>query len=555
MDTNKVDYNITNIILEYLKSNKKYILAYFLLSFASPLSEVVLPQYYGKIVNKFSTGESIVPEIKMVVILWIIYEMMYSTMSFIDSKFIPELQAYLRKEIVKILLHTFLYTNDDLEIGKIINKLTQLPMICSELVYQMRNYILPSIYVILFSIFYFFKVNMVLGVVALISIIVFFTIVVLLIKKFVSYTESFQYEQERTAEYISEILENIQNIYSNNTVDEELSNLVKKNINVIREYKKNLVLTAKLKLLFNIMYILVFIVINGYSYHLFSNKKIDIQQISSSFFIILYVINQLSNLSGEIPSFLYYLGVINDIQRFLDKLKLSTNEEIFNDYITTLEKSNLLGNIDFHNVTFKRENKTIFENLNLSIPKNSRVCIRGKIGSGKTTLINLIMGYCVPNEGYIEFDDQKIHPKTLRQYISYVRQNPKLFHKSIYENIVYGLNHIERKNVEDLMNKYNLSEVFRNHSIDDTVGKGGSHLSGGQKQIILLLHSILKNSPIVILDEPSASLDGKVKEKVIEILKDLFENRTVIVITHDDTLLNNIQLFNKVIDMNNISQV
>lgn len=549
-------FNIYKILKNYILSKKSYLIGYFVLTLSSPLSDVVLPKYYGKVVNKFTTKESIVPEIRIIVIGWLIYEIMTISMNFMDATFIPEMQAYLRKEMVRIIFETFSFTNDDLEIGKIINKLTQVPMICSELVYQVRNYMLPAFYTIIFSIFFLFKVNLKLGLIALGIILLYFLINYILIKKIVKLTETFQLENEKTAEYIAELLENLQTIYSNDTMDQELINLSEKNKDVVFQFKQNLYLSAIAKLFLNSLYFIIFIACNGYNFYLFKNKIISVEDISSSFFVILYLINQLSNLSGEFPSFIFYLGVLNDIQRYLNGLEIirGTGMKNVSTYLRSLDEP-LKGNIEFKNVKFQREHKIIFDQLNIRFNKNTKTLIRGKIGSGKTTFINLIMGYCLPTNGNIEFDGKLIHPQTLRKYISYVRQNPKLFNTSIYHNITYGIGNVNTEHVEELMQKYDLSEIFRNHKLEDSVGKGGSHLSGGQKQIVLLLHAIIKDCPILILDEPTASLDGNVKEKVIQILKDLFQNKTVFVITHDDTLLNYQDLFDSTLYMNDISKV
>ena len=87
------------------------------------------------------------------------------------------------------------------------------------------------------------------------------------------------------------------------------------------------------------------------------------------------------------------------------------------------------------------------------------------------------------------------------------------------------------------MKKYNLNGVFGKHDLEDDVGKGGGNLSGGQKQIVIILRSILRNSSIILLDEPTSSLDKDIKNIMMKLIFDVFRDKTVVIITHDQDIL------------------
>jgi len=126
---------------------------------------------------------------------------------------------------------------------------------------------------------------------------------------------------------------------------------------------------------------------------------------------------------------------------------------------------------------------------------------------------------------------------SVRQQITYVPQLPTLFQRSIYENIIYGSNNISKQDVKNLIRKLDLDGVFGEHSLDTVVGKDGAQLSGGQQRTIFLLRCLLRDNKILILDEPTTSLDKHSKIHIMNILKELMKGKTVIMITHDEELL------------------
>ncbi len=178
------------------------------------------------------------------------------------------------------------------------------------------------------------------------------------------------------------------------------------------------------------------------------------------------------------------------------------------------------------------DGKAVLSNINLLIPKGSTTVIVGEIGSGKTSLVNALVRL-VPYSGEISINGSNIKDIDighLREQLLYIPQNPRLFNRTIYENIAYGQD-ISKEQVVRVLNKYGISL-----DLDRKVGKFGQWLSGGQRQSVYLLRCLFRNSPIVLLDEPTASLDRDTKRKILDILKDLLRDRTVIIISHDRDL-------------------
>ena len=128
----------------------------------------------------------------------------------------------------------------------------------------------------------------------------------------------------------------------------------------------------------------------------------------------------------------------------------------------------------------------------------------------------------------------------LRHKIAYINQTTRLFDRSILENILYGCDSsITRQDVKVFMEQEHLTDIFHNVStegLDTRVGRGGDNLSGGMRQIILLMRCYFRNAPIVILDEATSSIDARHRKYAIVIIKKMFEKSTVIAVSHDQDI-------------------
>ena len=232
-------------------------------------------------------------------------------------------------------------------------------------------------------------------------------------------------------------------------------------------------------------------------------------------------------------------GIIRQSLEILNKPMEVTN-------IENAKKLDIIeGKIDIHNISFGyEENNNIFSNFSLTIQPNTKLGLVGYTGSGKSTLINLLLRFYDVNEGGIYIDNQNIKEVTqesLRKNISYIPQDPILFHRTIRENILYGKLDATEEELIEACKKACCYEFINNdleNKFDNVVGERGSKLSGGQKQRIAIARAILKNSKILILDEATSALDS-ITEKEIQIaLNNLMKDKTVIVIAHRLSTLN-----------------
>ena len=193
--------------------------------------------------------------------------------------------------------------------------------------------------------------------------------------------------------------------------------------------------------------------------------------------------------------------------------------------------------IKFNNVHFSYEEREILKGINLNFPENKMTALVGKSGSGKTTITNLIARFWDPNSGTVTIggvDISKISTEELYKNISMVFQNVFLFGDTIYNNIAFGNEDATKEEVYDAAKKARCYDFIMAlpDGFDTMVTSGGASLSGGEKQRISIARAILKDAPIILLDEATASVDLDNERYIQEAINELVQNKTLIVIAH-----------------------
>ena len=209
--------------------------------------------------------------------------------------------------------------------------------------------------------------------------------------------------------------------------------------------------------------------------------------------------------------------------------------------------------IDFKNVTFSHQEKEIvLRKINLQIPKNKIVGIVGESGSGKSTLVDLIMGLQLPNEGEILIDNKPNFQtsQNWRNNIGYVSQSIYLIDSSIKSNIAFGIPEelIDLKRIEKIIKKIQLEKLIGElkKGLDTNVGERGVQLSGGQRQRIGIARALYHNPDILIFDEATSALDTITEKEVMNSIYDLKKGKTIIIIAHRLSTLNNVDMIYKI---------
>ncbi|WP_091348351.1 ATP-binding cassette domain-containing protein [Anaerobranca gottschalkii] len=199
--------------------------------------------------------------------------------------------------------------------------------------------------------------------------------------------------------------------------------------------------------------------------------------------------------------------------------------------------------IKFNDISFGYDdNGLIFNNLNLKFEKNKKYLIVGSNGSGKSTLIKIISGLCMPDKGTIDFSLGNLQGLSeLRNRISVVEQDSYLLEDSVINNIFVNGHSKSEDYIDEWYEKSYIREIIDKlpEGKNTLVSEGGKNLSGGQKRCISIARGLVKDSDILILDEPTANIDSATAEVISkEILRmNKLKNKTMIIISHDENLL------------------
>ncbi len=275
------------------------------------------------------------------------------------------------------------------------------------------------------------------------------------------------------------------------------------------------------------------------------------------------IIGKNSELNGA--SFIIYLGIfyqiINPAKAFTQAVysiqkglaSMDRIDKILLAEVTIPEAKDaktvktLKDSIEYKNVTFAYEEKTVLKNVSLKIEKGKTIALVGQSGSGKTTFVDLLPRFYDVKEGQILIDgvdirDIKLHD--LRDLMGNVNQEAILFNDTIYNNIAFG---VENTTMEEVVaaakvaNAHNFI-IETENGYDSIIGDRGSKLSGGQRQRLSIARAILKNPPILILDEATSALDTESERLVQDALENLMKNRTSLVIAHRLSTVRNADL-------------
>lgn len=202
------------------------------------------------------------------------------------------------------------------------------------------------------------------------------------------------------------------------------------------------------------------------------------------------------------------------------------------------------GKVEFRDVTFRYGEGGVpaLNNLSFTVNPGEKIAIIGAVGSGKTTLLRLLSNLYEPETGSIQIDGsdvRQIDPGDLRRNIGVVQQNPTLFFGTIRENITMGHENAPERAVVRAAEIAGVMEFLRDTQLglDTHVGERGEMLSGGQRQAVAIARALLYDPKVILLDEPTASLDPSSEMRLIRHMETVFRNKTVILITHKGSML------------------
>ncbi|GGI87395.1 ABC transporter [Shewanella hanedai] len=224
--------------------------------------------------------------------------------------------------------------------------------------------------------------------------------------------------------------------------------------------------------------------------------------------------------------------------------EIMTQEDEFENKGHLVSRQRLEGKINADNISFSYpgSEKPILHTMSINIEPGERIAIIGRNGSGKSTLAKMLVGLYQPTKGSLRYDgldSAQIHPTDLRRNFGYLPQDITLFHGTIRDNILFGTRQVTEHQLIRAVQLSGISQFtdLDSEGLDQQVGEGGQSLSRGQRQTVALARATLNDPPVLMMDEPSASLDARAEKQFINAMQNVTRDRTLLLITHKMHLL------------------
>ena len=527
-----------NLYTSFVKDNWKSYILYLITLISLPLQSVAMPHYYGEIINSLK-DKNIAKSTSLFVLLlgiWILIQAFSIGISYVDNYIWPKFHSYIRQFFFDLIVKRYNQNYQELKIGNILTKLIKLPWILDDISNQIQRFLLTNSILIIANFVYLFKHHYSLGFMYLGCILVVFIMARLYFNTCNSNIKKVEHLYDECHEEIEDTLQNLLSIYTARKIPDESQRIADINEKTRAEQYKSGICNRKFRIYFSIINIFLFLALNYVSYKLFITKKINVSSLVSIFILNYTILGSLMGLYESSKDFMSLRSHIELIEKFINDLpKCNTSKQL--KKISTPDKLDII----FKDVEYTPIGSTqkIYDKFNLRIYPKTNIAIIGAISSGKTTAMKLLSRLQAFQKGDIFINGISINEidiNDLREKIVFIPQHPKLFNRTLEENLTYGLPaNITSENILNFM-KINgfieLEQLFRKR-LHDKVGKTGENFSGGAKSMIWFCRAAMKPASILIIDEPLAALDVVSKKNVTKMINILKKDKSIIVITHD----------------------
>tara|TARA_B100000282_G_C31731559_1_gene491259 strand:+ start:252 stop:1943 length:1692 start_codon:yes stop_codon:yes gene_type:complete len=557
------------LILDFLKENWLVFIIYIIIIIVLfPIEGLVLPNIYGNLFESIKKGNfkdnpfNIINNIKsmnsaglmaLIVISWILVVFTDYLKGEVEAYLLPKYLLDIRDKFFRGTINKHDEGNfTEVKSGEYLARIMELSRNLRDAFMYLISRFLPELTIVIMILIYLCFYEIEIGKIMLFSFIlcsiisIFYgmTLIDLIIKR----EEHFL----KINENLINNFNNLMNIYTNNNSDStvqgnaDLERHSKELMNHIMNIENLALLSTQT------LTILAYGVSIYYLYQKLNKKEIKTSTAIAFILVLGQYLTYVMEINwGFIHQIIFKSGIVLGSKKEMEEIFAALDDDK-----EEIEFHN--NNIVFKNIKFKYEgDKTnnLFDNFNLKVKENEKIGIVGRSGSGKTTLAKMLVKLHIPNEGEIYIGGQEISnisKNSLRKYVNYVNQKTNLFDDTLIYNLKYG-NEKSDEEIKNIIKKYELDSVYSDlkDGYKTEVGINGGNLSLGMQKVTTLVRSTLKESGIIIFDEPLAGLDEKTRTKVIKMIINECKTRTMIIITHDQEIL---PYMDRVININELQK-
>jgi ABC-type multidrug transport system fused ATPase/permease subunit len=353
-------------------------------------------------------------------------------------------------------------------------------------------------------------------------------------KKLLKQSQEESQNYHKRSEKLNDIVFNHEHIQLNNTSSEKLKESRVDDRQYSKVLKTVILEGRNTRFLVGTISVIVFFLTTWILYRETSNGNYSKIKAGALVIVLLLYVDWTNQMGHFLPDILILMGKVKDSDKFLEKIIGVVRDSTRVKPTLSVTKSD----IEIKNLQLTVGEKVIMDNFNLHVREKTKVGIYGKSGRGKSTLLKAIFNLFEPSGGHILIGGNNIKeykPASFRGAVVYINQDTSLENTTIMKNLQIG-NTRSEKEITEFIEQFDLMGVFQN-GLQQPIAMNGKLISKGMQKVIFMTRGLLrKNAKIFLIDEPTTSVDGATKLKLIEAIRTVCENKTVICVSHDDDL-------------------
>lgn len=551
------DVSVGQILKQFwngVKLTKSWFFFSYVFYFCAQIISLFVPLYYkdlfdvlGKSTNPVLAVPLLNKIIFTILIIHLVRQIFWQIATYFFAKMQAKVMARLKQNAFNYMTlhsHTFFANNFS---GSLVQRVSRFSRAFEALTDSLAYNFMPLIIAVVGSIWITWFVAPIISIILILWVVIFSTFSILFSTWKLKYDMAVAEADSRTTGYLADSITNNSAIsffagHTHESVGFE---------NVSNDQSKKILFSWRLGNVVDVVQILLISIVEFFVFY-FAVKYWSIGLITIGTFVLAqtYIIGLANQLWGLNKIIRNVYQSIADSKEMVDILL--TKHEI-EDLPDAKELIVTKGEIVFDNVSFAfSEDNRVLNDINITIAPGQKIAVIGPSGAGKTTLARLLMRSYDLTKGSISIDSQDISAvtqKSLRKNISFVPQDPVLFHRTLMENIRYGRRDATDEEVKEAARLAHCNEFVENLPLkyETFVGERGIKLSGGERQRVAIARAILKKAPILIFDEATSSLDSYSESLIQEALENLMSDCTTIIIAHR---LSTVKKMDRIIAMN-----
>jgi len=505
------------------------------LSLFFPIDDVLLPWLTGRVVSSLEKRDgSWTKYLVAIIIIYLCMQSIYSSTYWHDAKLLPLMQNHIRHEMVHNYLEQFQDSYKEASTGEVMSRFVKIPIVTTNIYEAFKNYIIP--YVISFSVtgFIIARYDTWLALTMIVMVICVLTLVISSPNLCMNATMQQDSTLAQVDEEIEDLIRNRELVYTTDSIKDEMDRMKPYETKYANAFSFTMDCVVKTRFISIVLLAIMLVMFYYRTSRGIASGKLETGALITMISILAQWFVILGWIAGNIREVVVDWGIIRSYEEMMkkgkDQFSKQTGSGVTNSFIppTGLFLDHVVYRVPLRDTP-------IIDNFTAYIPKGEKVLIKGEIGTGKSTTLQLICNLLKPSGGAVYLDGvdlAKTSKVQLKKKIVYVPQNPILFNRSIYDNISYGLKGVTRKDIHDILDKLDLQASFP-RGLEMMVGKNGYNLSGGQRQIVQCVRALLTNPEYIVLDEITSSIDQQTKAKLLKLIHIMSQNKTIIMVTHD----------------------